>query len=106
MLLKKPGISRIQLPWSMRKAPRSKTCKHSCVAVIINRKFPSIENKDMGRFLDPEKTAPKSWREEKDRIPLSPMYQRMLIGYGVKESDVKEYKERSKHVDGLRHGKC
>jgi len=106
MLMRKPGISRIQLPRSMKKAPKSATGNESWVAVIICKKFPSVENKSMGRFLDPDHPggpAPKCWREKKDRKPLSEMYQRMLIGYGVKKTIVEEYTRRSKKADGLRH---
>ena len=105
MLLRKRGITRIQLPESMRKAPVSTTCNESWAAVVIKNVYPSAENNQMGRFLDPEGDATKSWREKDDRKPLSKMYQRMLIGYGVKESDVNWYAKRSRNPNKLRHGK-
>jgi len=102
MLLRKRGITRIQLPESMRKAPPSRTCDERWAAVVIKNVYPSEENNQLGRHLDPEGTPAKSWRE-KVRKPLSSMYQRMLIGYGVKESDVTTYTKKSRNSHKMRH---
>jgi hypothetical protein len=105
MLLKKRGISCIQLPRSMIKAPPSETCADSWAAVCLKNEFPSEENRQLGRFLDPDSTkANKSWMEKDHRKPLSYMYQRMLIGYGVKEPDVKAYTRSAKNPKYLKHG--
>lgn len=104
MLLSKPGITRIQIPSSMLKAPASNTCNDSWLAVVVKNLFPSEENSQMGRFLDPDADAAKSWLE-KDRKPLSKMYRRMIIGFGVKTSYVNTYTSRSKDPKKLRHGK-
>ena len=104
VLKKKSGITKIQLPESMRKVPESKTCNETWVAILIMNKFPSDENNCMGRFLDPELSTTKSWKE-KDRKPLSKMYRRMLIGYGVEESAVERYAKLSKYPNNLKHGK-
>ena len=59
----------------------------------------------MGRFLDPDAAeANNSWMENDRRKQLSPMYQRMLIGYGVKESKVKAYTKTAKNPKYLKHG--
>lgn len=104
MLLRKPGISRIQLPSSMFKAPPSHiVCNDSFVAVIIKNVFPSEENKQLGRFLDPVGDARDSWTAN-DKRPLSDMYQRMLVGYGVKTSVVDEYAQSARNPIKLKHG--
>ena len=105
MLLKKRGITSIQLPTSMIKAPPSEICSENGVTFIIKNEFPSEENKQMGRFLDPDAIqANKSWMTKEHRKPLSPMYQRMLIGYGVKESNVRAYTRAAKNPKHLKHG--
>ena len=104
MLLKKREISHIQLPSSMIKAPYSETSNENYAAIIIKNKFPSDENKQFGRFLDPDLTdARKSWKNEVKK-PLSKMYQRMLIGFGVKRADVNAYIRSAKHHKKLKHG--
>jgi len=96
MLLKKRGITCIQLPSSMMKAPPSKTCDGNWAAVIIKNKFPSEENNQMGRLLDPDAAnATGSWMDQ-DRKPLSKIYKRMLIGFGVEEKVVNSYASQSK----------
>lgn len=105
MLLKKQGISRIQLPKSMFKAPPSRICNDDCLTLIIKNCFPSDENKQLGRFLDPEAEPQKSW-VKKEKKPLSDMYQRMLVGYGVEQSVVEVYTKSAKKVKKkLKHGK-
>ena len=106
MLLKKRGISHIQLPKSMMKAPPSATCTDTWAAVVIKNVFPSEENKNLGRYLDPNESATKSWKKGDRRKQLSPMYQRMVIGYGVGVRAVKEYARQSRKVMKLRHGEC
>jgi hypothetical protein len=105
MLLKKQGISRIQLPKSMIKAPPSRTCDDDCLTLIIKNCFPSDENKQLGRFLNPEAEPQKSWVKKKKK-PLSDMYQRMLVGFGVEQSVVEEYTKSAEKVKKkLKHGK-
>jgi hypothetical protein len=105
MLLKKRGISCIQLPHSMIKAPPSETCTERFAIVVVKTSFPSEENNQMGRFLDPDAVnANNSWMVNDRRKPLSKMYQRMFIGYGVKVSDVKKYTRLSKNPKNLKHG--
>lgn len=105
MLLKKSNISHIQLPRSMIKAPFSEAWEtNNYAAVIIKNEFPSDENKQFGRFLDPYAADPcKSWAE-KGRKPLSEMYQRMLVGFGVNRADVNEYTRTAKNHEKLKHG--
>ncbi len=103
MLLKKSGIRRIQIPPSMIKARKSEICNENYVALIIKNVFPSEENKQLGRFLDPEMDARESWASGYKK-PLSDMYQRMLIGFGVKESVVKDYAQSAKKAKKLKHG--
>ena len=75
MLLKKRGITRIMLPSSMIKAPPSQVCDDKWVAVVIKNVFPSEENRQHGRLLDPENAATNSWVARDDRKALSKMYQ-------------------------------
>ena len=105
MLLKKSNISHIQLPESMLKAPFSDAWEtNNYAAVIIKNKFPSEENKKFGSFLDPCATDPcKSWTTE-DRKPLSKMYQRILVGFGVNRADVNAYTRKAKNHKKLKHG--
>jgi hypothetical protein len=104
MLLKKSGISRILIPDKMIKVKSSKTCEKNYAAIIIKNEFPSFENKQFGRFLDPYAADPcRSW-EEKGRKPLSDMYQRMLVGFGVNRADVNAYTRTAKHHAKLKHG--
>ena len=103
MLLKKRGITHIQLPPSMIKAPKSKIWKDNRAAVVIKGIFPSEENTQLGRHMDKDCTAAPSWIKKKDRKPLSKMYRRMLIGYGVKESMVASYSRQSTKSSKLRH---
>ncbi len=104
MLLKKRGISCIQLPSSMIKVPPSETCTESFAIVVIKNSFPSEENIQMGRFLDSDAAPNKSWMVNERRKPLSKMYQRMFIGYGVKVSDVNAYTKAAKSPKHLKHG--
>lgn len=104
MLLKKTGIKKIQLPSSMIKAPKSRTCNDNWLAVVIKNVFPSQENVQMGRLLDPDaQQATDSWKEQA-RKQLSPMYARMLIGFGVKKRVVDTYTRRSRNTKTLKHG--
>ena len=104
MLLKKSGIKKIQLPSSMIKAPQSRTCNDNWLAVVIKNVFPSQENIQMGRLLDPDaQQATPSWKEQA-RKQLSPMYARMLIGFGVKKRVVDTYTRRSRNTKTLKHG--
>ena len=62
----------------------------------------------MGRYLDPDSTAIKSWvnpSPQKGRKPLKPMYQRLIVGYGVDSAIVDKYAKQSIRPDKLRHGK-
>lgn len=103
MLLKKQGISRIQIPSSMLKAPPSQICDENYVVLIIKNVFPSEENTQLGRFLDPESDAQNSWTSSTKK-PLSDMYRRMLVGFGVKELIVKEYAQSATRAMKLKHG--
>jgi len=103
MLIKKRGITHIELPSSMLKAPKSSHDEQRWVAVVIKNSFPSQENVQMERMLDPDAAHPtKSWKE-KDKKQLSPMYERMLIGFGVSKSLVKSYTIRSRQPMKLKH---
>jgi hypothetical protein len=104
MLLKKRGITCIQLPRSMIKVPPSETCTDNFAVVFVNNSFPSEGNSLLGRFLDPSLTTTNGWMKD-HRKPLSDMYRRMLIGYGVKKSVVDKYTRLAiKHPKNLKHG--
>jgi hypothetical protein len=104
MLLKRQGISCIQIPESMIKAPSSETCDANYAAVIIKNEFPSDENIQIGRFLDPDAKDPRQSWKMKVKKPLSKMYRRMLVGHGVKHADVVAYTRSAKDHVKLKHG--
>lgn len=102
MLLVKDGISKIQLPQSMIKAPPSNTSDETWVAIIMKNVFPCEKNIQLGRYLHPDDDACNSWKKQKHK-ELSEMYQRMLLGFGVKEEYVSSYTELSRSSDRLKH---
>lgn len=103
MLTKKRGIQKIQLPSSMIKAPKSRSCKENWLTVVVMNEFPSQDNEQIGRLLDPNAQPAPSWKEQ-ERKQLSPMYARMLIGFGVKKRVVDTYTRRSRNAKTLKHG--
>ena len=95
MLTRKDGITNIQLPSSMRKVPPLEETDENWIAVIIKDVFPGETNVQLGRYLDPNlDDACASWKKEQKK-ELSDMYKRMLIGYGVKRTDIEAYARRS-----------
>lgn len=104
LLLRKKGIDRIQLPRSMIKAMRSQTCKDNWAAVIIKNQFPSKENTQMGRYIDPGTNASEWWMNE-NKKNLSAMYQRIFKGFGVEQAIIDKYAKGATKPKKLRHGK-
>mmetsp|Transcript_10202 Transcript_10202/g.22683 ORF Transcript_10202/g.22683 Transcript_10202/m.22683 type:complete len:1127 (-) Transcript_10202:57-3437(-) len=102
MILVKDGITNIQLPPSMIKAPPSEACDKTWVAVVIKNIFPCERNVQLGRYLHPDEDACNSWKKNKQK-ELSEMHQRMLIGFGVKKEDIHAYARRSTSPDHLKH---
>ena len=101
MLLKKEGIPCLQIPKSMIKAPKGTGSDE--VAVVFKNGYPSGPNDNLGRFLDTEMKPPcNSYMKEKKK-ELSPMHQRMFIGYGVSEHVVLAYVKRARKIDGMMH---
>ena len=101
MLLKKEGITRLQIPNSMIKAPKGTGSDE--VAVVFNNVFPSEPNSKLARFLDTELKPPSPGYIKEDQVKLSLMYQRMFLGYGVPEHVVLAYVKRAIKVDGMMH---
>ena len=103
MLTRKDGITNIQLPSSMRKVPPLEETDENWIAVIIKDVFPGETNVQLGRYLDPNlDDACASWKKEQKK-ELSDMYKRMLIGYGVKRTDIEAYARRSRYCKDLKH---
>ena len=102
MLLAKDGITKIQLPPSMVKVGPSTTSKEDWVAIIMKNVYPSLNNIQLGKYLDPDDDACNSWKVSKQK-ELSDMYQRLFVGYGVKKEDVDQYTKLSRHPEHLNH---
>lgn len=104
MLTAKRGITRIQIPDSMRKAPNSDktTPNDDLVTLILKSSAPSDPNWYFGRFLDPIKEPPESYTNETKKV-MSDMYQRILIGYGVPRRILDEYTLNAKKVKHQKH---
>jgi hypothetical protein len=83
VLVQKRGISHIQIPSSMIKAGPSIKTKNDYLTIILKKEYPSVNNLDLGRYMDPEKKDPrKSWKNGWEK-ELSAMYVRILVGFGV-----------------------
>jgi hypothetical protein len=92
MLMRKTGITGIQLPSSMQKVGRSKSRRLSFdgAYVLFNAVFPSKTCDMMGRYLHPKlKNPPDSF--EKELRPLGLMVEKILLGLGVQEDVISLY---------------
>jgi hypothetical protein len=105
LLMIKLGISKVQLPTSMRKVGPSKCTQKSFqgVFVTINAIFPSASAINLNRLLNPQmKDPPPSG--EKDLEPLGADAKAILACVGVPEDLMWQYEERSRGWSGRKHG--
>jgi RNA dependent RNA polymerase len=104
MLLKKVGITKIQIPPSMRKAlPSRKNKNEQWVYLITKGVYPTKPNTNIGRYLDPEsKDPPKSFMERPAKR-LSDMYFNLMQGLGVPSQVLERYRRNAMNMKGLRH---
>jgi hypothetical protein len=104
MLMKKSGISKIQLPPSMIKVgPSRSNHRNTWVVIVAKGVYPCESNVSLGRYMDPESDNPcKSFMQRPAR-PLSEMYIRLIIGLGVPRRAVMSYVRNAKTIKGLKH---
>jgi ribosomal protein L24 len=102
MLVEKPGISKIQLPESMRKVGPSEHSDTENVQLLIKGVFPSKSNAlHLPKVFNPEKEAPKSFCPRK----LSDMICNVLKIRGVPAGVIDAYRDQShgNRGSGLEH---
>ena len=106
VLVRKPGISKIQLPPSMVKVAPSTDNEdgegNEWVSLIIKSEFPSSTNRVMGKLLlgaEPLSESDKKKLDEKRE--LSPMISRLWAALGVPRRVINEYQR--KPVEAMTH---
>jgi len=107
VLIRKPGISRIQLPSSMKKVDKcmslqKQICRGSDVFVLFSQVFPSSLNFMVGRSVNP--TLPNPPKSATKELPqIGSMVSNILIGMGVQAEYLKVYVEASKKLERRNH---
>ena len=107
VLIRKPGISRIQLPTSMKKVDKcvslqKKSARGSKVYVLFSQVFPSTLNYMVGRSVNPHlSNPPKS--ATKDLPKIGSMVRNLLTGMGVQAEYLKDYVEASENLERRNH---
>jgi len=86
VLMRKPGITKIQITPSMLKVPRSAVCNDAWASLIIANEHPFTNNRCVGRLLRGEAPPPTFKPKE-----LSSMITRLWQGLGVPQSVIAEY---------------
>eukprot|EP00934_Nitzschia_sp_Nitz4_P008830 Nitzschia sp. Nitz4//scaffold63_size106090//64408//66450//NITZ4_004396-RA/size106090-processed-gene-0.146-mRNA-1//-1//CDS//3329555993//8820//frame0 len=104
MLVKKRGITRIQLPPSMIKVGASRINQSASWAVMIAKNvFPSISIETFGRFLDPDEKDPSEGQLRSIKKDLSEMYANIFTGLNVPPVLVETYKREIRSIENIRH---
>lgn len=106
MLMKKPGIDRIELPPSMRKVEKSKLKKSpDWVVLVIHASFPSEQCTMMGRAQNPHLKDPTSrWAEKNLKcLDESSMFWNLLLLNGVPQDTIQTYSNNSKYLEYRQH---
>jgi len=104
VLVAKQGITKMQLPGSMKKVGKStKNSDDAGVVMLARAFFPSTMNYNLGRFLDPQAVDPPASFEDDFIKPLSKTYCHYLEGMGVPKELIERYKRTSKNRHGLKH---
>ena len=109
ILVKKPGIRKIQLPCSMRKAlPSNKTTSHGEYASLVFKQLssPSYENQILGRLLNPndytQGPPTENMMQTKQKV-IGEMYHRILCGLGIPSNMLNNYIRDAKELANKRH---
>jgi hypothetical protein len=106
MLMKKPGIDRIELPPSMRKVEKSKLKKSpDWVVLVIHANFPSEQCVMMGRAQNPHQKDPTPrWVDNNLKcLDEASMFWHLLLLNGVPEATIQNYSNNSKFWDYRKH---
>lgn len=90
VLSKKKGISKIQLPPSMRKVEPSLKNDAQWVWMLVTRSCPSKSNLQIGKWVNTGKTPCKSFKQEK----LSNMMKRLMTTLGVPRGVLSDYSKQ------------
>ena len=102
VLFEKPGISKIQLPSSMRKVGPSEKTDGVCdnAFLLVKNSFPGRQNKDMAKLFQGRPT--KSFLETPTK-KLNNMLISLLRSLGVNRDLVENYKNKSLKVQNQQH---
>ena len=106
LLMKKPGINRIELPPSMRKVEKSNHKKSpNWVVLVIHRYFPSESCTMMGRALNPiQKDPPRRWVETNLKgLDENPMYWHLLQLNNVPDEVIQNYSDKCRDWGSRQH---
>jgi len=105
MLIKKIGITKIQLPPSMIKVPPSKVSDGGTwVSLIATSAQPSRSSEYLGRKLDPDAKDPPKASMDPSKWRLREMYQRLIVGLGVPKNVIQRYHRGIKrNPGGIQH---
>jgi len=109
VLVKKPGIDKIQLPSSMKKVNKSQVTVSDIVYVIFTQLFPSKKCEMIGRSINPRLNDPpeSAVGDLKNGRGVPPMQQQLLLGTGVPEGILQDYVEKSKtRFTDCNHATC
>ena len=106
VLMPKLGIDRIQLP--PPKVGPSLTSNQDWVSIVVTKTWPSQNNGQIARILDPccGRKPTETFRrdiEERQRLKPSHMVLRVWRGLGVPKDLCREYADRSCTLEGLKH---
>jgi len=104
-LVRRAGISTIQLPDAMKKVDKSTARKKGFKSafLIINSVYPSNNSKMLERQLNPYSIRAPTKSSERELKGLGSMITEMLLGCGVPSDVFEQYNERSQKYDGRSH---
>ena len=108
MLIKKEGISKIQLPSSMKKVGPSerqqkKKDSQKKVFLLFKNIFPSTAQEMMERIINPNNPKKPTKSSTLKLRPLGPMVEKVLIGCGVPTNKMITYSEGAQFWEGRKH---
>ena len=97
MLMKKPSITKVQLPESMKKVQQSRSpnCSDDAHLLVIQT-FPTLGSRIIRDKLD-NKPSPKSVLAKNK--PLNDSYKKLLESNGIYQNDCEEYENYFKDYD-------
>lgn len=107
MLVKKYGISKIQLPSSMKKVGKSlsrkKAFKGAFLLINSGGICPSQPTRQMERAINPHSTRSPTKTSEKDLRGIDNMMKRLLLGCGASAETLDGYNEACKSFQERKH---